>query len=95
LGTKNFYKVVFNKDFKYSIYSTIDLYNKNDENWPSERHSHSSVFINDEIFIFGGKNEEKYLNDLYKYNLSNKSWKEIKVESSILPPPMSNFSMSK
>ena len=41
---------------------------------PSERHSHSAVLYKNEILIFGGSNNDKYLGELWCYNINNMEW---------------------
>ena len=37
---------------------------------PSPRSFHNSLILNNQLYVFGGKNEEKVLNDLYTLDLS-------------------------
>jgi mRNA-degrading endonuclease HigB of HigAB toxin-antitoxin module len=46
------------------------------------------------IYIFGGQNEDKLFNDLYTFDINTNKWKEIKIKSSIVPPPISSCSIT-
>lgn len=52
---------------------------------PSIRAAHIGVSYKDSYFIFGGNSFEKEQNDLYEYNVLNKEWKEIMIDSDITP----------
>jgi serine/threonine protein kinase len=54
---------------------------------PSARGYHVSAFANECLFIFGGRNEFKVFSDLWIYDISQKSWREVKP-SGIHPPPL-------
>lgn len=48
------------------------------EKGPCARSSHSQVFYNDRLYIFGGKDQDtNKLNDFWEYDISKNTWKEI------------------
>eukprot|EP01080_Neovahlkampfia_damariscottae_P008758 gene8758-706_t len=56
------------------------------ETKPSSRSFHNSLILNNQLYIFGGKNKEKVLNDMYSLDLKTNEWKEIKFsEDSEIP----------
>lgn len=44
---------------------------------PKLRFGHSAVRINHSMFIFGGWDGVATLNDLWEYNLKEKTWTEV------------------
>ncbi|CAG8467822.1 7439_t:CDS:2 [Funneliformis mosseae] len=50
-------------------------------NLPAGRYGHTSTAIGTKIYIFGGRNDEKYLNDLISFDF--KSFKSIKKKSKL------------
>ena len=91
----DFYKITIIDDsrqfsMKYEVLK-IESYSK--ENVPKARSAHASSILYDELFIFGGKHEGKYLNDLHVYSIEKNVWQEILT--TISPPPLcfSTFNM--
>ena len=67
-------------DFKVfgNFYNDASWSSLTTENGPGSRHSHSSVFYKECIYIFGGKiNIIENSNDLFCYSIENKKWKKI------------------
>jgi hypothetical protein len=50
----------------------------NFSNSPPQAHSHASITFGDELFIFGGENED-ILSNLWKFSFSNKRWTLVEV----------------
>ncbi|KAJ4452583.1 putative Kelch-type beta propeller [Paratrimastix pyriformis] len=55
-----------------------------------DRYSHSATVLGDSIYIFGGKDFFKRLNELWEYSFVKRSWSEIRVGS----PPSARTSHS-
>lgn len=66
---------------------------------PRARYSHSATLFEKKIFIFGGcthtkqEKKEEFLNDVWIFNISTKSWEQIKVENK--PSPRASHSAAK
>jgi len=56
-----------------------------DSEGPSPRCGHSATIYNDKMYVFGGTNGELRNNDLWIYDLVDKSWEAIKLKDN--PPP--------
>eukprot|EP01132_Coremiostelium_polycephalum_P005336 gene5336-6656_t len=67
-------------DSTTSVWSEVNTVGKN----PSSRYGHSSTYVEDndiqKVMIFGGKNNKKYLNDLYSLDLRTMSWSTFHFE---------------
>lgn len=50
-------------------------------NIPPPRANHCSSIINRNLYIFGGWDGQKRLNDLYMYEIDRNIWNEVKVVS--------------
>lgn len=59
--------------------------------WPSARHSHSMVAYGSHLYMFGGYNGEKALDDLYSFDVQTCLWKKEKTAGRI---PYARFSHS-
>lgn len=59
-----------------------------DPNGPSPRCGHSATIHNNNLYVFGGTNGELRFNDIWVYDLVNKSWKQIKPKEN---PPVIFF----
>jgi N-acetylneuraminic acid mutarotase len=82
----------------YPPTNTLLKYNKINSSWitvtpnseelPLARNWHSAIVYNDELYIFGGKNN-RYLNDMWKYDPSRNEWTEIQYVKNgiVLPSP--------
>jgi hypothetical protein len=70
-------------------------YDINEEDWnavsfksslvPSPRSDFSHARYLDDFITFGGKGDGGLYNDLYRYNVRDKEWKLISIETSIMP----------
>eukprot|EP01080_Neovahlkampfia_damariscottae_P008813 gene8813-763_t len=60
--------------------------------YPGLRFQHSATIIEDKMFIFGGRFRECIYDDLWFFNLSMNSWKEIKIDG-LRPSPRYGHSM--
>ncbi len=70
-------------------------YNINEEDWnavsfksslvPSPRSDFAHARYLEDFIIFGGKGDDGLYNDLYRYNVRNREWRLISIESSIMP----------
>ena len=58
---------------------------------PSARESHSCTWLGSQLYIFGGYDGSRVLNDLYAYDINNAMWKQI-VHSGISPPARAGHS---
>ena len=58
---------------------------------PSARESHSSTWIGSRMYVFGGFDGSRVLNDLYAYDIGNAMWSQI-VHSGIAPPARAGHS---
>ena len=47
---------------------------------PAPRAGHSAVILGDDMYIFGGKDCDTRMNDLWKLNLITKEWTQIECE---------------
>lgn len=76
---------IFNDLFSFDIVSAVwEFYDLSDS--PSERTDHSVVIYNDEMFVYGGRDETKIYSDLYKFNFSKMKWTQL--ENNIEEPRM-------
>lgn len=57
---------------------------------PSARSSHSMCLINAQLYIFGGKINEKYLNDMWVLDIVEETWSTINVLG-MIPTARSDF----
>ncbi|EFA75290.1 RING zinc finger-containing protein [Heterostelium album PN500] len=67
-----------------SLYSNTCVYDSTSSVWnelhtlgkgPSSRYAHTATLVEDSsVMVFGGRNNKKYLNDLYCLNLPTMSW---------------------
>ncbi|KAJ3425089.1 faciogenital dysplasia protein [Anaeramoeba flamelloides] len=53
---------------------------------PTKRYGHSASVISDQLWIFGGKSENTFFNDLYCFITSSSTWYSLEV-SGTLPTP--------
>ncbi len=61
---------------------------------PSPSSGHASVIHQSSMWIFGGKDDDnRKLNDLWRFDLATNVWQQIKIESNILPFERSGHSM--
>ena len=58
---------------------------------PSARESHSCTWLGSQLYIFGGYDGSRVLNDLYAYDINNAMWRQI-VHSGISPPARAGHS---
>jgi hypothetical protein len=58
---------------------------------PKGRRYASTVSKNNMIYLFGGRNDENRMNDMWQFNLLNEEWSLIKSKGEI-PQPMTAFS---
>lgn len=66
-----------------------EFYELNCDNWswkklpngPQERAGHSSVIVDDYLYIYGGYNSETTFSDLWKYNFKTEEWKKLDLIS--------------
>ncbi|CAD8132082.1 unnamed protein product [Paramecium pentaurelia] len=58
---------------------------------PGGRWGHSSIALDDKLYIFGGF-DGNYLNDFYSYDFDNNLWQTI-VQNGLVPEPRSNHIM--
>ncbi|ETB58237.1 hypothetical protein, variant [Plasmodium yoelii 17X] len=74
-----------NNLFLYNIESNTCFEIIGKGNIPEKRYRHSSIIINDYMFIIGGecKNSTLPKNDLFFYNFENSVWSEIIINSTI------------
>lgn len=56
----------------------------NNQNAPKPRGGQSAVVNGEYMYVFGGTNGDQRYNDLWKYNITNKTWKEIQAKN----PPL-------
>src|SRR5690606_5978904 len=56
------------------------------------RSNHNAILYENAMYIFGGLNNEEYLNDFWKVNLDTLEWTEIKTLNKH-PEPRCNFNM--
>ena len=48
---------------------------------PSERAGHAAVFLDGNLYVFGGKDDDNQkLNDLWRFNLSERTWTKLTVD---------------
>ena len=53
---------------------------------PSPRSGHASVIHQSSMWVFGGKDDDnRKLNDLWRFDLGTNVWQEIKMEAKSLP----------
>lgn len=52
---------------------------------PSPRCKHSCSVHEGKMYIFGGKSEDSFLNDLYSYHFSSNQWEKIYYSEDLLP----------
>jgi len=57
---------------------------------PSKRSCHTACVLNDRMYVFGGFNGERILQDMWEYNFLTNEWVELHVPNS---PSGRNFSM--
>ena len=58
---------------------------------PSARESHSCTWLGSQLYIFGGFDGSRVLNDLYAYDINNALWRQI-VHAGISPPARAGHS---
>lgn len=66
-----------------------EFYELNTDNWtwkklktgPQERAGHSCVVTEDDLYIYGGYNNETTFSDLWKYNFKTEEWKKMELTS--------------
>jgi len=62
------------------------LENEEGSTKPCARDCHSAILYQDKMFIFGGGDGYAWKNDVYCYNITKKTWHEIKPASgSVIP----------
>eukprot|EP01027_Heterolobosea_sp_BB2_P009819 GEZU01014446.1.p1 GENE.GEZU01014446.1~~GEZU01014446.1.p1 ORF type:complete len:960 (-),score=385.73 GEZU01014446.1:109-2988(-) len=61
--------------------------------WPSPRYGHATAVANNLLYVFGGRDQNRDLNDLYVFNPTTRLWEEIVIDGSSVPPPLSFASM--
>lgn len=62
---------------------------------PPKRVSHASTYnpLTNTLYIYGGKSESDYLEDMWEYNFNTNQWKEIHSPSVIVPGPRYSATM--
>ena len=53
---------------------------------PSARYYHSTVYYRRKMYVFGGKNGKKYLNDTWAFNFETEKWEELEAVGNIPYP---------
>jgi hypothetical protein len=48
---------------------------------PQSRGNFGLALFNNDVWVFGGTNGVKTLNDLWKFQMATKTWKEVKAEN--------------
>jgi hypothetical protein len=59
---------------------------------PAARYGHSAIAINGNLYIFGGKSNSAFYNDLWFFDIQQKLWLEIDITGSI-PPGIAFFGL--
>ncbi|KAM3138447.1 hypothetical protein pb186bvf_009533 [Paramecium bursaria] len=65
---------------------------KQENQGPSQRWGHSSVIIDEKLYIFGGFIDSKYYNELHQFDFESKQWDRLETYGQI-PKPRSNHIM--
>lgn len=73
------YQVFRNDTYIFDL-EKISWKKLNTKNLPKARRYHAATFLNHLFYIFGGEDEENFLNDLDCLDLDTLEWKSIKVE---------------
>jgi len=72
-------------DFKTNQWGNVGK--SGDVVWPPPRYDHSSVIIQNHMWVFGGAvTNKKYLNDMYCFDFDSKQWKSIEASSNTPGP---------
>ncbi|EAR95406.2 kelch motif protein (macronuclear) [Tetrahymena thermophila SB210] len=83
-----------NKLYEFDIYqNSWKIIQSSQGKVPSSRSSHSSAFINGNLYIFGGQNLNQRFGDLWCFSVQNNAWSEIITPNQ--PQPRSGHSMCK
>jgi len=53
--------------------------------FPPHRTDHSTILVNDSLYVFGGRVVDALFNDLWQYNLTTQSWTQITTSISSKP----------
>lgn len=58
---------------------------KINSNYPTPRSGQSSIIVQDNLYIFGGANDDKKFNDMWTFNLISNSWSQIIYKNDLKP----------
>jgi leucine-zipper-like transcriptional regulator 1 len=85
------YDGVYKNDFhKFNfITNTWTLINGNlsSPNYPTPRYRTAATVYKDRLFLFGGHDGVKQLNDFYCHNFSTEEWTSLNFQSGVIPSP--------
>lgn len=90
------YLVLFGGYEGQRLYNDLKLFNISSEKWvnisqtsksqsPSHRYGHTSLVVSDGLFLFGGIDKQKPLNDLWRFCFVKGVWSQIKYSGIISP----------
>lgn len=73
-------------DLKEKIWNVIRDRNPSSENWPTPRYRTSSIVYMDKLYIYGGHDGSKHLNDFYSFDFEKQQWSFLN-QGELLPSP--------
>ena len=86
-GYDGLYKNDFHKyNFTTKTWNMIKDSNPSAENWPKPRYRTSCVVFKDKMFMFGGHDGTRQLNDFYFFDFNHEIWTQIN-HTEVMPSP--------
>jgi len=71
--SRTWYNDVHVFDFRTRVWRAVHPKGK----LPTKRTSHSAVFYQNKMYVFGGFSGEEYLNDLFEFDIETETWTDI------------------